>query len=181
VPDKAGRAETGGWTADLPAVDTWRAMVEVRHADADPAERRRAVQARTAKEIDASARLSEMSAELLCKDRIGPSRSADGCRAVVLARGVERSLRGQAWYGHPTTPDFVAPRELPAATDPPACRPNLSKCRWNGAACATYRAPLRYQMPAGASRYLPSFVCRSSLARAHDRMYRQPRCRSSHL
>ena len=181
MPDKARCAKTGGWTAELPAVDAWRTMVDARHADAPPAERRRAVQARTAKEIDASARLSEMSAELLCKDRIGPSRSADGCRAVVLARGVERSLRGQAWYGHPTTPDFVAPRELPAATDPPVCRPPLSKCRWNGAACATYRAPLRYQMPAGASRYLPSFVCRSSLARAHDRMYRQPRCRSSHL
>jgi len=157
VPDKAGRAETGGWTADLPAVDTWRAMVEVRHADADPAERRRAVQARTAKEIDASARLSEMSAELLRKNSIRPPRASDGCRAVVLACGIERSLRGKAWCGHPTTPDFVAPSELPGATDPPACRPHLSKCRWNGAACATYRAPLRYRMPAGPSRYLPLF------------------------
>jgi hypothetical protein len=40
-------------------------MEEIRHADAAPAERRRAPQARTAEEIDPSARLSQMSAQLL--------------------------------------------------------------------------------------------------------------------
>ena len=91
-------------------------MEEVRHADAAPAERGRAPQAPTAKEIDSSARLSQMSAQLLCKDRIEPLRSAIGCKAVVLARRVERSCRGKAWYGHMATPVFnfsgeVIPRE----------------------------------------------------------------------
>jgi len=40
-------------------------MEEVRHADAVPAERCGAAQARTAEEIDPSARLSQMSAQLL--------------------------------------------------------------------------------------------------------------------
>jgi hypothetical protein len=75
-------------------------MVEAGHADAAPAERRRAVQARTAEEIDASARLSQMSAQLLRNDRIEPPRSADGCRVVLLPRGVERGLRSKAWCGH---------------------------------------------------------------------------------
>ena len=112
MPDKAGCAETGGWTAELPAVDAWRTMVDARHADAVPAERRRAAQAPIAKEIDASARLSKMSAELLRKDRIGPSRSADG--AVVLARGVDHSLRGKAWCGHWAPPDLYFPPTLSA-------------------------------------------------------------------
>jgi hypothetical protein len=40
-------------------------MEDVRHADAVPTERCGASQARTTKEIDASARLSEVSAQLL--------------------------------------------------------------------------------------------------------------------
>jgi len=64
-------------------------MEEIRHADAVSAERRRAPQAGTAKEIDSTARLSHMSAQLLRQDRIEPFRSADTCRVVVLARRVE--------------------------------------------------------------------------------------------
>jgi hypothetical protein len=45
-------------------------MEEVRHADPAPAERRRTPQARTAKEIDSSARLAQTSAQLLRKDSI---------------------------------------------------------------------------------------------------------------
>jgi hypothetical protein len=86
-------------------------MEEVRHADATLAESRRAPQARTTKEIDSSARLSQMSAQLLCKNRIGPPRSADGSRAVVLARRIERICSGKAWCGHTTTPDSTFPGE----------------------------------------------------------------------
>jgi hypothetical protein len=106
VPDEAGCAKTGRWTADLPPVDACRTMVEVRHADAEPAERRCAPQARTAKEIDPSAGLSQMSAQLLRHDRIKPLRSAGDCRAVVLIRRVEGGLGGEVWCGHLTTPEF---------------------------------------------------------------------------
>jgi hypothetical protein len=75
-------------------------MEELLHADTMPAERRCAPQAGAAEKIDSSARLSQMSAQLLRKDRIGPPRNANGCRAVVLARRGERSFRGKAWYGH---------------------------------------------------------------------------------
>jgi hypothetical protein len=87
-------------------------MEEVRHADAVAAERRRAPQARTAKEIDSSARLSEMSAQLLRNDRIEPPCGVEGCRAVVLVCLVERSLRGKAWCGHPNTPEFDFPGKI---------------------------------------------------------------------
>ena len=109
MPDKAGCAKTGGRAADLPAVDAWRAVVEVRHADSVPAQRRRAPQARTAEEIDAAARLSQMSAQLLRNDRIEPPDGAEGCRAVLMARGVERSLRSKAWCGHWAPPDLYSP------------------------------------------------------------------------
>src|SRR6516164_9535755 len=99
-PDKTGYAKAGRRAADLPAVDAWRTMEEVWHADAVPAERRRAPQTRTAKEINSSARLSQMSAQLLSKYRTEPPRSAHSCSAVVLARGVERRLCGKSWYGH---------------------------------------------------------------------------------
>jgi hypothetical protein len=81
-------------------------MKEARHADAAPAERRRAPQARTAKEIDISARLSQMPAQLLRYYRGRAPRARDGCRAVVLARRVERSVPGKAWCGHL----IIAPR-----------------------------------------------------------------------
>jgi hypothetical protein len=64
-------------------------MEEVRHADAAPAERRRAPQARTAKEIDSSARLSKMPAQLLREDSIHLTRRANYGKAVMLARSVE--------------------------------------------------------------------------------------------
>jgi hypothetical protein len=64
-------------------------MVDARHADAVPAERRRAPQARTAEEIDASARLSQMPAQLLRNDRIELPRGANGGKAVTLAGSVE--------------------------------------------------------------------------------------------
>jgi hypothetical protein len=104
VPDKTGCAKTRRWTAELPAVDARRTMVGPRHADAAPAERCRAVQARTAEEIDAPGRLSQMPAQLLRKNSIDPPGGAEGRSAVVLACGIERSLRGKAWYRHPTTP-----------------------------------------------------------------------------
>jgi hypothetical protein len=91
VPDKAGCAKTGGRAADLPALDAQRTMEDVRYADAAPAERRRAPQARTTEEVNPSARLSQMPAQLLRKDRIEPPSDAERCRAVVLARRVERS------------------------------------------------------------------------------------------
>jgi hypothetical protein len=81
-------------------------MVEVRHADADPAERRGAPQASTAEQIDSAARLPQMSAQLLRKDSIEPP-GAESCRAVVLARRIERSLRGEAWRAHFITPLFT--------------------------------------------------------------------------
>jgi hypothetical protein len=87
-------------------------MEDVVYADAMPAERRRAPQARTAKEIDSSARLSQMSAQLLRKDSIEPPGSADGRGAVVLARCAERNLSGKAWDGHPTTPEFDYPGQV---------------------------------------------------------------------
>jgi len=80
-------------------------MEEIGYADAAPTERRRTPQAGTAEEIDAAAGLSRMPAQLLRKDS-RPAGNAEGCRAIVLARGVERGLRGKAWYRHPTTPGF---------------------------------------------------------------------------
>ncbi len=59
----------------MPAVDAWRATEHIRQL-----------------------------LQLLRKDGIEPSRSADGCGAVILARGVERRLRSRAWCGHPITP-----------------------------------------------------------------------------
>ena len=109
-------------------MDAWRAMEEIRHADAAPAERRRAPQARTAKEIDSSARLSQMSAQLLREDRVEPLGASDGCRAVVLARGIERSSRREAWCTHimnlplqlpgvrPRLPSLARPSERVAAS-----------------------------------------------------------------
>jgi hypothetical protein len=96
VTDKTGYPKTGRWTADLPAVDAGQTMEEIGYADAEPAEWRRTPQARTAEEIDPSARLPQMSAQLLRKGRTEPPRSADDCGAVVLARCVERSVRGKA-------------------------------------------------------------------------------------
>ena len=47
-----------------------------------------------------------MSAQLLRKDGIEPPGAE--CRgAVVLARRVERSLRGEAWHAHVITPVFT--------------------------------------------------------------------------
>jgi hypothetical protein len=80
-------------------------MEKVRHADADPAKRRRAPQARTAEEIDSSAGLSQMSAQLR-KNGIEPPSNTDHRSTIVLARRVKRRLCGKAWYGHPTAPTF---------------------------------------------------------------------------
>ena len=106
MPDKAGYAETGRRATDLPAVEARRTMVEAGHADAAPAERRCALQARTAEEIDPSAGLSQMSAQLLRDDRTQPLCSGSGRTAVALVRRIERSFRGKAWCDHPTTPVF---------------------------------------------------------------------------
>ena len=84
----------------MPAVDAPRTMEDVRHADAVSTERRGAMQSRTTEEVDASARLSQMPAQLLRKDRIEPPGGAEGRSAVVLARGVKCSLGGKAWCGH---------------------------------------------------------------------------------
>ena len=64
----------------------------------------RAPQPRTAKEIDSSARLPQMSAQLLCKDRVKHPGSALGRRAVALARRVERGFCGKSWDTHVRSP-----------------------------------------------------------------------------
>jgi hypothetical protein len=100
----------------LSAVDAWGTMQEVRHADPGPAERRRTPQARTAKEIDSSARLAQTSAQLLRKDSIHLTGGANCRKAVTLARSVERSIRGKGRYGHLTLLSqlqaWFAPRQI---------------------------------------------------------------------
>ena len=127
-------------------MDAWRTTVDPRHADSVRAERRRAVQARTAEEIDASARLSQMPAQLLRENGIRLSCASYGCRAVVLARGVERCFSSEARCAHLTLPFRFSIRTAPARLVAIKCcsrqRPSVSGAQQTRATCA-----LSYQTP----------------------------------
>jgi hypothetical protein len=83
-PNIAGRTKTGGRATVLPALEAWRTMEQVPHADTVPTQPRRTPQPATAKEIYPSARLSHMPAQLLRNNRIEHPRLADN-RIVVIS------------------------------------------------------------------------------------------------